>query len=433
MALDIKPVKVVSRLCLLLFAMHLLPSIVRAQTPSIAASPENPDSDALQFLNEVFERYAHARSYHLETVEENEIKGEFNRSWNKSITTAIVAPGNRYHFERRGEESWWIQISDGTTEWTYQPISGQYLQQPVPASGPSQLKSSRTLGTYQLNEAQEMLTHLLRRQDRFLSATYLPSVSIDVGGKQLNCDVIRAQGKELKGMTPGVSFQDTFWVDRENHLIRKIFGHSEGPLRAGFSDDHYVSDRTTLFTVAELGASSYPDQLFVFHPPANAIVVKAFEDPMELHLHELAGKPAPPLELTSAGGKKTSLKSLLGKPVLLDFWATWCVPCVESLPSLEKLHRETTGAGLELISIDEDENSKTATAFWIKHNEPWPNFHDSGEIEKQFPMHGIPYFVLIDSSGTIVYSDSGLDDKKLRSAVASLGPAFASVSEASLP
>ncbi|HEY6289554.1 MAG TPA: TlpA disulfide reductase family protein [Nitrospiraceae bacterium] len=144
-------------------------------------------------------------------------------------------------------------------------------------------------------------------------------------------------------------------------------------------------------------------------------------------MHELIGKPVPPIELTSSDGKKMPVMSLLGKPVLLDFWASWCAPCVASLPSLERLHRETAGTGLAIISIDEDEYPKTAEDFWTKHNEPWPNFHDNGEIAKQFPAHGIPYFVVINASGRVVFSDSGLDENKLRSALATLGPGFASL------
>ena len=86
-----------------------------------------------------------------------------------------------------------------------------------------------------------------------------------------------------------------------------------------------------------------------------------------------------------------------------------------------------------MISIDEDLDSKKAAELWAKPKEPWPNYHANSEIFKQFPDHGIPYFVLIDGSGNVVFSDEGLYEDRLRAAIAKVSPAFASVSPATSP
>ena len=183
-----------------------------------------------------------------------------------------------------------------------------------------------------------------------------------------------------------------------------------------------MNERTLIFAVADLEIASVPNQLFTFTPPLNAALVKDFDsDPLMVRLHGLVGKPAPMVELGSGDGPTVALKSFSGKIVLLDFWATWCVPCVESLPSLEKLHQEAAPKGLVMISIDEDEDPKKAADLWAKRKEPWPNLHANAETVKQFPDHGIPYFVLIDGSGNVVFSDVGLDEDRCRSPEAERG------------
>jgi len=164
-----------------------------------------------------------------------------------------------------------------------------------------------------------------------------------------------------------------------------------------------------------------------------ASVVAKFEDKMDARIRQFVGKQAPAITLKALDGKDVPLKSFQGKPVLLDFWATWCVPCVESLPAVEKLYHETVTNGLVLLSIDEDEDPKKADAFWSKHNEPWPNFHATSDVLGSFPHHGIPYFVLIDASGQVVFSAAGLDETALRTALAKLNPAFRRASGGQAP
>ena len=412
----------------------LCPLVAGAQEVSSSGNTGEMPSEALKFLNQVLERYAHASTYHIETVEDHELSGPFRRSWDRVITTAIAAPDNRYHFEVRAEEVWIVQVSDGNTEWLYQPELHQYMQRPVPSPGPGRLPSTKTRGAYQLKQAQDTRKHLIDMQKLFLSAVFLPNEDLDVNGKHVNCRVIKALQKELPGLSPKIVSQVTFWIDEKKGVIRKIVEHTEGPLRPAHLEDQYVNERTLIFAVADLEIASVPNQLFTFTPPLNAALVKDFDsDPLMVRLHGLVGKPAPRVELGSDDGPTVALKSFSGRIVLLDFWATWCVPCVESLPSLEKLHQEAAPKGLVMISIDEDEDPKKAADLWAKRKEPWPNLHANAETVKQFPDHGIPYFVLIDGSGNVVFSDVGLDEDRLRTALAKLSPVFASFSPATSP
>jgi thiol-disulfide isomerase/thioredoxin len=111
--------------------------------------------------------------------------------------------------------------------------------------------------------------------------------------------------------------------------------------------------------------------------------------------------------------------------VLIDFWATWCAPCVASMPKLAEIYKEGKDKGLVMISVDQDQEASKAADFLAKNGYEWPNFHDGdGEIEKLMGSGGIPRTVLVDAGGQIVYDGTGMDESHLRTHLAKLGPQF---------
>ncbi len=218
--------------------------------------------DALAMLKQVCQRYPKANYYHIEKVEERQMNGDLLRDWSKSLTTAIVAPGNRYRFETHDEGGWWIQISDGKNEWEYNGDSQEYTQQPTPASGPTRFKSAQYRLAFQMNQAQSLLTNIAHLPGLAGSAVYLPDETLDWNGTQVKCLVIQAQGSNQPNMATDVTYRTTYWIEKDKLVIRKTQAHEEGPLILMSPHRHYVSDQTTLYPVADLNASSVAETRF---------------------------------------------------------------------------------------------------------------------------------------------------------------------------
>lgn len=76
-----------------------------------------------------------------------------------------------------------------------------------------------------------------------------------------------------------------------------------------------------------------------------------------------------------------------------------------------------------MLSLDEDEEPQKASDFWVQHGIPWANYHVDPQTIQKFPSHGIPYFLVVDSSGNVVFSHEGLDEEGLRAALSALNTA----------
>ena len=125
-----------------------------------------------------------------------------------------------------------------------------------------------------------------------------------------------------------------------------------------------------------------------------------------------AGTPAPAFTTITVNGKPLSLKSLRGKVVLLDYWATWCGPCQLATPTLEALHKKFSRQGLAVVGLSvDDQRSVAAVKPFMRHfgmtylvsASPLQN----GRAQYAYRVNGIPSQFLIDKKGIIRWSQSG--------------------------
>lgn len=132
-----------------------------------------------------------------------------------------------------------------------------------------------------------------------------------------------------------------------------------------------------------------------------------------------AGTDVPPVELRHLDGVPVSLSDYEGRVVLLNVWATWCLPCREEMPSMERLYQDFRGQGFEILAVSVDrpvggeERAGAALrrqirAFADSMGVTFPILHDpTGRVEDAFRTTGVPESFLIGPDGVIYKKVSG--------------------------
>ena len=100
-------------------------------------------------------------------------------------------------------------------------------------------------------------------------------------------------------------------------------------------------------------------------------------------------------------GEPMSLADFRGRIVLVNFWATWCGPCVAEMPSLDRLEAKLGGRDFTVITVSEDRNPAVIAPFYEEHGlRHLKRYHDpSGALSRAFGIRGLPTTVLIDREG----------------------------------
>lgn len=110
--------------------------------------------------------------------------------------------------------------------------------------------------------------------------------------------------------------------------------------------------------------------------------------------------PAPEFALTNPTGKKVALKDFRGKLILLNFWATWCAPCREEMPSMERLYLRFKDKGFVIIGVNVKDDKKSALSFLKELKITFPIALDpDGQVGLLYGAWGLPVTYLIDSKG----------------------------------
>jgi thiol-disulfide isomerase/thioredoxin len=173
--------------------------------------------------------------------------------------------------------------------------------------------------------------------------------------------------------------------------------------------------RNMIYSLAKMGYGAAPDAAMFRLPETGLHEVKELSrwDAARIK-KQLLGKPAPDLDVTDMQGNRVSLASLKGKTVLLDFWTTWCPPCIADAPALDKLYAKFGDKNLMIVGISMNEDRAVVEKFLKTHPHTFPVVLTSeNELPRPYQIGIFPTYMVISPDGTLttaVEGDQGFGD-----------------------
>ncbi|HXS96180.1 MAG TPA: redoxin family protein [Candidatus Limnocylindrales bacterium] len=375
--------------------------------PAIAVfalcAQEMPDGSVLMKERDAAQKRLHSLEFKASMTTEITRQGQTMKV-GADVVNAMVNPG-KMRIETTVQGVKMLTISDGQMTYIFNGLTKQFAVRNA-AMGPAAMLSA--MGVNSLPDMAKVK----------IAEKTVGSETIDVGGQKHDCWIVENRAGEFSITDPApMTVKEAvlrYWLDKKSKLdvqmtmVMKIAGP------AGDMEMAQKVTKTGLKIDEDL-----PDSEFKFTPPDGAQLVDNVMG-AGVPSTDLAGKDAPAFEVKTLDGKAYSLASLKGKPVLLDFWASWCGPCRAAMPDVETVAKQYKDQGLVVIGVNTGEDRDVVEGFLKKSPLGYPAVlsGDSGILEA-YSVSSFPTFVVIGKDGKVAAYQVGYRDlATLRSLVA---------------
>ena len=401
-------------------AMTAMPLLAEppATAPAVATvAPRkltaNISPEAQKILDQMKTAYAGLTSLELAgtTSFDSDISGKTGHE-SDSFTGSFAAP-NKFRHEMKGNM---IAGSTGEKAYVFSVEDNSYVQKDAPKArvavgdAPKAIWDVVTMQdpSLALALAVDAGENLVDGATAFAIAgsKEIPAVDVEKGTEIKKADDVKLGDKSfaaIKLSNTGGDF--TFLIDPESHLLRQVVIDQTKFLRHIGQPDVKKAlitvDYSTSTTPAKL-----TDTQFAWTPPAGARELTAAamaKEDGDGAANALVGKPAPAFKLKDLNGKEVSLADQKGSVVIVDFWATWCGPCVQALPHLNKLYEDKKAAGLKVLAVSVDDEKEKVAPFVAAKKLTMTVLFDNDEqkVAEKYGVQGIPQTVVIGKDGTV--------------------------------
>jgi len=374
------------------------PTTKPATRPAAALAKVTPDVQAV--LDKVNEAYGKATSLELSgTISMSVEEGGAKRIHEATFSSSFLAP-NKYRHQVKDHP---ILGGTGSKWFGYSSLNNLYTQADAQA------------GKAQLHDMPEDQGKVLWAEDPSLVLANSKDPSLDL--REMASSITKLADEKIDGkdyVTLSLTLNDankgplTLNFDAQNYLLRRASLNMEDAFekagRADITDALYRVDYTTIKPNGALKAEQ-----FAWVPPSGSkdmatakAEALAAADEEAGPAAALAGKPASDFTLEDMDGKAVTLSEMKGSVVILDFWATWCGPCVASLPHLNKIYTDLQKDGLKVYALNQREDKQKVADFITNKTLTIPVLLDKeGNVAKQYLVTGIPQTVVIGKDGVV--------------------------------
>lgn len=394
-----------------LFALTLLLALQgqgRAQEVAATQPARDEPAEVTGLLKRVKAAYGSIQALRLEATVTGDYDVAGRKERHELRYTAALAGDGRFRHEVPGEL---IVAADGEATYVFLPGTLRYYRwapgrsatKPAtqPATGPTTRPALPGAARVALLDHNPSLLLALSDDAAEALRSWGP---LEVGDDALSLKQQRADGSTW-----------VFVFNDASGLLREVRIDDSRVLSAAGVPGVATAVRQITYTASEVNGQ-VPEEAVAFAPPPMAQEV----EPAQVASASLTGEAAPELDLVAMDGRSLALEGLRGNVVLVDFWASWCEPCVRAAPHIKALAEENT-QGFFVLAVNLREDEPTIRQFIEEHGFESQRLRvlrdRNGAAAARWGVTGIPFSAVIGRDGRVREVIVGLEPEKLAAAV----------------